>query len=414
MRRRAFVFLPIRGIEMAAGVIDHLREGRVDQYLFRYGSRYLEDPDAFSIDPRQLPLTEKVFTLRALPLAFQDNGPDEFGRYLYTHIHGTPPESDLDYHLSNGNHGIGALSFSVDKTPPHSSDAYVTLSSLDELFDAYKAMERRAPLDPKMRLLLSPGFSLGGARPKALLVDENREEWIVKFNRDNDVFNIAIAEQAAMTAAGSAGIRCAESRLLDVRGNSVYLTKRFDRESGRRKHYLSAYTLLGADKIDRSRYYEDFSYSTISRTLKVVSSTPVEDRKELFRRMLFNVLCGNRDDHLKNHGFLLDDGGKRYRLSPCFDVVPGASSKIHAIGIGDYGPIGNLENALSQATHFCIEPSEVATLVSQIQDAVVRIPDIALQLGMNANELKILGELINPNLDEPNSNPKKRPHRPPS
>lgn len=407
------MFLPVRGSEMAVGVIDHLREGGIEQYNFRYGSRYLEDPDAYSIDPRQLPLKDKVFTFKTLPLAFQDNGPDDFGRYLYTHIHGKPPESELDYHLKNGNHGIGALSFATDSTPPKASDIYVTLSSLDELFMAYQALERRDPLDPKMQYLLSPGASLGGARPKALLVDGN-EEWIVKFNRDNDVFNIAIAEQAAMTAAKAAGIHCAESRLIDVRGHSVYLTKRFDRENGQRKHYLSAFTLLGADKAKPSSFYEEFSYPTISRTLKVLSPSPIEDRKELFRRMLFNVMCGNRDDHLKNHGFLLEDGGKRYRLSPCFDVVPGASSRIHAIGLGDYGPIGNLENALSQASQFCIETSEVSALVRQTRDAVSTIPELARNLGMDPKEQKILRELIEPNLDIPGLPPAKPPKRSPS
>lgn len=413
MKRRAFVFLPVRGVDMAVGVIDHVREGGVEQYHFRYGSRYLQDSDAYSIDPRQLPLKDQVFTFRKLPLAFQDNGPDDFGRYLFTHIHGRPPESELDYHLTNGSHGIGALSFSTDITPPKASNIYVTFSSLEELFTAYQALERRDPLDPKMQHLLSPGASLGGARPKALLVD-GKDEWIVKFNRDNDVFNIAIAEQAAMTAAMTAGIRCADSQLVDVLGNSVYLTKRFDRENGQRRHYLSAYTLLGADNINPSSFYEDFSYPAISRTLKVVSPSPMEDRKELFKRMLFNVMCGNRDDHLKNHGFLLENGGKRYRLSPCFDVVPGASSRIHAIGIGDYGPIGNLENALSQASQFCIETGEVAAMVHQVRDAVSTIPDRARNLGMDSKERKILRESIEANLDISGLIPAKPQGRSPS
>lgn len=397
MKRRAFVFLPLRGIDVAAGVIEHVREGPVEQFHFRYGSRYLGDSDAYSIDPRQLPLRDQVFTFRKLPLAFLDNGPDEFGRYLYTHLHGKPPESELDYHLKNGHHGIGALSFSLNTCAPKTDDVTVTFSALDELFTAYQALEQRDPLDPKMQYLLSPGVSLGGARPKALMVEDDAE-WIVKFNRHNDVFNIAIAEHAAMTAAKAAGIRCAESQLADVRGHSIYLTRRFDRENGKRRHYLSAYTLLGADTVQEANFYEDFSYSAISRMLKMISPTPREDRRELFRRMLFNVLCGNRDDHLKNHGFLLENGGKRYRLSPCFDIVPGASSAIHAIGIGDYGPIGNIENALSQASQFCIETDELASLVQEIRETVATIPDIAQSLGMNGKEQKILRDIIEANL----------------
>lgn len=126
MKRRAFVFLPVRGADMAAGVIEHVREGGIDQYHFRYGNRYLGHPDAYSIDPRQLPLGDRVFTFKTLPLAFQDNGPDEFGRYLYAHLHGKPPESDLDYHLDSGIQGIGALAFSHDTSPPEPSDVHVT------------------------------------------------------------------------------------------------------------------------------------------------------------------------------------------------------------------------------------------------------------------------------------------------
>lgn len=393
MQRRAYLFLPIDGKDMAVAVIDHIRENGADTYRFRYGKQYLSHPSAYSIDPRQLPLSDKVFQFPSLPLAIQDNGPDDFGRYLYTHIHGRVPESELDYHLENGVHGIGALGFSETSGPPSHRQLGASLASIEELVDAFKAIEKRQPLPKRLEQILLQGSSLAGARPKALL-DDGQAQWIVKFNRPNDVFNIAIAEHAALKAAENAGINVAESKVIHLGRDTVFMTKRFDRDGRRRKHYLSALTLMGGHASTVKNFYEVFSYSALSHLIKVISNDPINDRRALFKRLLFNVFCGNSDDHLKNHGFLKVDGENYYALSPCFDVVPGANSAVHAIGVGMFGPIGNVENAKSCYQNFCIEPSELNDLIFEVAEAALSIPSIAEELGMDTSESALIRQVI--------------------
>jgi len=120
------------------------------------------------------------------------------------------------------------------------------------------------------------------------------------------VFDMQIAEAAAMSAAAGCGIRVAEHKLLRVANRNIYLTKRFDRDGQLRKHFLSAYTLMGGNKARSFRFYEDFSYSRLAELCHRVSQLPSRDCQELFSRMLFNALSGNKDDHLKNHGFLME------------------------------------------------------------------------------------------------------------
>jgi serine/threonine-protein kinase HipA len=384
--REAFIFLPIKGQDMAVATIQHHRDGSEDQFVFVYGDRYLSHPDAYSIDPRQLPLRKGVFNFPSLPLSIQDNGPDDFGRYLYQQLHGDSPASELDYHLGSGMRGIGAMAFSPTTEPPKQGELSVSLSSLDELYSAYRALEQHKSLPEKMEKLLTPGISIAGARPKALLEEEG-EEWIVKFNRDNDVFNIAIAEHTTMEAAGSAGIRVAQSRIAHIGEDTVYLTKRFDREHGTRLHYLSAHTLMGANQARSKNLYAEFSYPALSKLTSVVSESPKADCQELFRRMVFNVMCGNRDDHLKNTGFIKAGRGDYYRLSLCFDVVPAATGNTHAIGLGDYGPIGNIENAMSQYHQFNLSEGEAKDIVEEVSQAVSTIPSRAADCGMHEKEV---------------------------
>lgn len=386
MLRDAYVFLNLEGVDVPAGRIQHFRESHGDRYYFRYGKSFLNRSGAFSIDPRQLPLSDGVSVHESVPLALQDSGPDDFGRYLYERLHGAPPESPLDYLIDNGSAGIGALSLSTSLDGPQHSKL-VTMTDLEELAEAFRALSTRKPLSPNMRTLLQPGTSLPGARPKALLRDENGDEWIVKFTRDNDIFNIPIAEYAAMTAA-SDHLNVAETRLETIGEHNLFLVKRFDREGEHRRHFLSAYTLMGANRFNPTRFFTDFGYPSIAQLLKQVSSEPHDDRRELFRRMVANVMLGNRDDHLKNHGFLKDGHGPRYRLSPAYDVVPAASGDMHAIGIGGGSPQASLNNIMADHQAFGIERQEALDTVQEMSDLNSKILHLAADSGMPRAELK--------------------------
>jgi len=395
MKRRAYIFLPILGEEIPAAVIEHHIGSGSERYTFRYGERYLDNPHAFPIDPRQLPLVDRQLEFPRMPLAIQDAGPDDFGRYLYAAVNGSPPESELDYHLGNGN-SIGAMTFSSSLDVPKNNQLYTTFSSISEIVDAFQQLERKKTLTPQMKSLMTPSLKLGGARPKALLNDGS-EEWILKFERKDDIFNIPMAEHATMLAAGNVGIRCAESQVIDVEGHKVFATRRFDRDINIKHHYLSAFTLLGGDNINPKTYYEDFSYQKISNILKMSSPWPQQDRQELFTRMLFNVAVSNRDDHLKNHGFLLSQSPSQYRLSPCFDIVPATHSATQAISIGVQGPKATMENALSQANQFQIPEDKIGYHVDMVSEGAKSIPGIAESLGMRKAEVEYLNDAIEKN-----------------
>jgi serine/threonine-protein kinase HipA len=387
MLRDAYVFVNIDGIEVPAARIQHRREKGGDRFYFVYAKSYLARKDAFSIDPRQLPIGDQVKLLNALPLALEDNGPDAFGRHLYEQLHGGVPESPLDYLLDNGLHGIGGLALSSSLSPPTKS-LLPTLESLDELSEAYASLAGKRKLSPKMATLLNAGTSLPGARPKALL-EEGGEQWIVKFNKPEDAFNIAIAEHATMACAANQ-FRCAQSRVENIDGNYIYLTKRFDRDNLKRTHFLSAYTLMGANNVREETFHSDYGYPAMAQLIKQVSSEPVADRKELYTRMVLNVLVGNRDDHLKNHGFLKLAGVSRYRLSPAYDIVPAAYGSVQAIGVGSYGATATMENMLSCSNMFGVEPTEAHQVFSDVSETVMDIVRMADDLGMSEDELSLM------------------------
>jgi serine/threonine-protein kinase HipA len=384
----AYVFINIDGEDVLAGRVQHVRESRGERYFFAYGRSFLTRDDAFSIDPRQLPLSEGVKVFEALPLAFQDAGPDDYGRYLYEVFHGRRPDSPLDFLVDNGNASIGALSFSTHQRGPELSGA-VAATSLEALAVAIGRLEAKKPVDDAMRRLIEPGTSLPGARPKALVVDGEGEQWIAKFSRPNDLFNIPIAEFAAMTAAAEM-IDAAPVRLERVGNHTIFLTRRFDRNTRHRRHFLSAYTLLGADQVTPANFYQNFGYPAIAQLIKGISERPREDAQELYRRLALNVMLGNRDDHLKNHGFLKVHGKNLYRLSPAYDIVPGAGGTAHAIGLNSSTATATLPVLTETAAHFGIEPDEAERIIELGSSVVDKALSLAKKAGMNYNELRLL------------------------
>ncbi|WP_185230911.1 type II toxin-antitoxin system HipA family toxin [Teredinibacter franksiae] len=386
--KEAYVFVNLQGEDVVAGKVQHHRENRgLERFYFVYGQSYLKRTNAFSLDPRQLPLSTRTFILNALPLAIQDSGPDEFGRMLYARTIGEA-SSPLDYHIANGPFGVGALALS-ESLQLEERSLLVKFDALDDIAKALKMLAASKPLPERLENLLHPGSSLPGARPKALLIDDEGDQWIAKFGRDNDIFDIQIAEAAAMSAAQTCGIRVAEHRLEKIRGQTVYLTKRFDREQKIRHHFLSAYTLMGGANANTENYYQTYAYPRLAELTHRVSREPQEDCRELFKRMVFNALCANKDDHLKNHGFLM--GIKNtYRLSPAYDIVPGAGAGDHAIGLGGQGAQATRENLLSKCAAFKLGKQEAEKIMHDIKPAVTQIVERAKNLGMKEGELAVL------------------------
>lgn len=324
--RRAYVWiwLPEQTFPVVAGRID--RDDQ-DRYRFTYGRRYLERPDAISLFPDEVPLRpgSQEQTNGALPSCLRDASPDAWGRRviinLLTGQKGDAADgvdfSELGYLLESGSDRIGALDFqesATDYRPRESQTA-----SLDELQEASAYVEAGEPLPPALDQAIQHGSSIGGARPKALLDDRNRK-LVAKFSSSTDLYSVVKAEFVAMRLAKQTGLNVAPVEMARSLGKDVLLVERFDRvktPDGWGRHIvLSALTLLGLDEM-MARYA---SYEDLAHRIRAEFDQPGQTLRELFGRIVFNVLCGNTDDHARNHAAFWDGGS--YRLTPAYDICP--------------------------------------------------------------------------------------------
>jgi serine/threonine-protein kinase HipA len=214
---------------------------------------------------------------------------------------------------------------------------------------------------------------MGGARPKTVVEDQDGL-WLAKFNRPDDRWNNARVEHAMLVLARSCGIMTAESRFVSVAGRDVLLVKRFDREQTKdgylRARMVSGLTLLRAEDTHQGR--DKWSYVLLAEELRRVSAKPVQDAAELFRRMCFNALISNTDDHPRNHALIAND--QAWRLSPAYDLTPTTLVSLErrdlAMGIGDAGRYANAENILSQSSRFLLEPKDAQRIVTDMENHI--------------------------------------------
>ena len=227
-------------------------------------------------------------------------------------------------------------------------------------------LDTASDLPEEHRRFLLRGSSLGGARPKATTAMDGKQ-WIAKFSRSGDHFPICRAEYATMMLASKVGLNVPPVRLKKVMEQDIYLIERFDRLSSGRIPFISGLTITGAHETESTRQ----SYRNLADQLRLFGSKSKEDTRELWKRMVFNILCNNTDDHLRNHGFLWD--GKGWRLSPAYDIVPlpeVGTERILALGVGQEGRRATLRNALSDATGFGLTKAEAVAIASAMQKNV--------------------------------------------
>ncbi|MFY9291378.1 MAG: type II toxin-antitoxin system HipA family toxin [Methylorubrum rhodinum] len=322
---------------------------------------------AFALDPDHLPLQQGPFgsTGRGrLPGVLADATPDRWGRRLieYRRPPGRPLMTACDWLLATGDERVGCLAFSQTPDPPPPRPGSANEADLDDIADGFERLERGETVEGLAARLWSAGASMGGARPKAVVSHEGAL-WIAKFQRRDDTYDQCGAEHATLRLASRCGIDAAETKLLTVGPRRVVLVKRFDRDPAMHTptcHYISGLTVLGLDETSASGSYPDLALFLLRHGARHVS-----DRRELFRRMVFNVLCGNRDDHLKNHAFLRRDGG--WRLSPAFDVVPQPDmDPQQAIGVGRSGSYPTTGNCLTRARDFDLSPDDARAIVADL------------------------------------------------
>ncbi|MCV3274401.1 type II toxin-antitoxin system HipA family toxin [Roseobacter sinensis] len=374
-------------------------DGRRQHSQFEYDEAWLAAEDCFALAPG-LPLREgshfssgKDDKRSALPGCFADAAPDSWGRALMTKALGGGL-SEFDYLvLSDDRTRQGALRFLGEDMEPL-SDLTPPIPRLVEL-ERLRTLAQRFERDPggaeeEARDLAGVAGSLGGARPKAN-VEGDGHLWIAKFTSAQDTKPVERAEVATLKLARMCGLRVAEARLeLRDSDSPIALIRRFDRRGDTRIPYISARTALDWQS-EEGGFYTD-----IADVIRQISSKPVEDLHELWRRIVFTILVSNKDDHLKNHGFIYA-GGDRWRLSPAFDINPSPSRhRILETGIIRGGPFdASLEIALEACEFFELRQEEARLIARDMATTLSSNWRRAMQEeGMTGNEVRIYQDAL--------------------
>jgi len=383
--RTVFIHLPGEVDAVPAGRLTMVEQGtELVASRFAYGLRYLERPNALPVDPVALPLDQGRGGAELLPPAglaqfgaLRDAAPDAWGRRVIENRLRAPPNGlpESTYLDHAGPFRSGALDVRASPVSGPAAGALPSVLELEHLRDAAARIEAGEPVPAHLELFFAGGPSLGGARPKAVLVADGRE-WIAKFPARDDRFDVPLAEWATLELAREAGLAVPATRiekLADER--KVLLIERFDREAvargTSRRHMVSALTMLG-------KHEQDSANSTYAEIAGAISQHGVrghiaKDREELFARMVFNILVSNDDDHLRNHAFLYDAHGKGWRLSPVYDVVPRpqvAQERMLHLAVGPKGRLATLDNARGGAGLFGLHPPQAEQIVERVAGTV--------------------------------------------
>jgi serine/threonine-protein kinase HipA len=376
-----YITLPGETSAVTAGKFVSSKNARGDALgQFVYRAKYLEDARAVEIDPVELKLSKRTYEtvlLNGVFAALRDAGPDYWGRRVIEKHAGKAQLGELDYLLESPDDRAGALGFGLNTEPPAPTRKFnrtIDLEKLQELADAL--VKDDLPDDPKAQQvqdLMLLGTSMGGARPKAVVQDDDGL-WIAKFNRPDDRWNNTRVEYAMLRLARECGLTTAESRIQRAGGKDVVLVKRFDRERTpkgyTRARMVSGLTILRADEAPETR--QNWSYISLVEELRRIVEEPRRDAKELFRRVCFNALISNIDDHPRNHAILAKE--KSWKLSPAYDLTPSTQVSQErrdlALECGDQGRYANAKNILSQHARFLLDRAEAERIIHDIKAQV--------------------------------------------
>lgn len=363
-----WIWLPGATEPVVAGRLDS--DG--DRLPFIYGASYRRRNDAISIYDPELPLKEGLIEPAnglKMPSSIRDGSPDAWGRRVIMNrltgkkpdAAGVPELSELTFLLESGSDRIGALDFQASAT--EYVPRLAAQASLDELLEAATLIEKGMPLTPALDQALNHGTSIGGARPKAL-IDENDKKFIAKFSASNDTYSVVKAEFIAMRLASACGLNAASVSITRAAHKEVLLIERFDRLSSAngwtRRAMVSALTMLGLDEM-MARYA---SYEDLAELVRHRFSDPKETLRELYGRICFNVLCGNTDDHARNHAAFWD--GRRLILTPAYDICPQSrtgSEATQAMLIKGNIRASTLAACLAAAPDYHLTEAEAAMLI---------------------------------------------------
>ncbi len=400
MEREILVYADLLGTPYLVGRLWTRSRGTSESTSFEYDRAWLSQPMRFALDPALRLAQGQFHTASDKPLfgAIADSTPDRWGRMLMRRAErhqaasaGTHPRTlhEIDYLLGVDDEArLGALRFAPHEGGPFLAESIhgriPPLVELPRLLAATNHVLDDAATGDDLRLLLAPGCALGGARPKVSVRDANGHLLIAKFPSSNDEFDVVRWEEVALRLARRAGVEVSRSRLEVIAGHSVLLLERFDRKSQIRTPYISAMSILGAT------LHEDHSYLEVADALRRYGASPRSDLRALWRRIVFNVLISNTDDHLRNHG-LLYVGPQGWTLSPAFDLNPvplEVKPRILSTAITFDDATASLELAMEVAEYFEVDAAQARRIVAEVGDATSGWRSGAAQLGISKAEIE--------------------------
>lgn len=405
-KKNILVYADWEGMKKAAqmGNLVSTRVKGKETFAFEYTQEWLQSGFTLAIDPdlqyysgRFFPRDEKLNFG-----AFLDSCPDRWGRVLMDRREAAlakaekrNPEKlfESDYLLGVFDfHRMGALRFKLKEDGEFLNDdkrmSVPPWTSLRELEHACKMFEEDNLSNKEqlkwINVLLAPGSSLGGARPKASVLDPSNNLWIAKFPSIKDEKNVGAWEYVAFSLGKKCGLNIAEGEIKKFSSKShTFLTKRFDRnENGQRIHFASAMTMLG--HIDGADHNSGVSYMEIAEFIIRNGCETNRDLEELWRRIVFNISIKNTDDHLRNHGFLLTEKG--WRLSPAFDINPNEFGSGLSLNISETDNALDFELAISVAEYFRISKIKASKIIKQTKEIVPEWRKVAKDVGISKVE----------------------------
>jgi serine/threonine-protein kinase HipA len=387
MASKIYVFAPTTAGHILAGRA--LWDNKVG--TFEYAQTFLDHPQSYALDPRNLPLAQRVFSTQSNDGVFgvlADAGPDSWGKLVIERRHSQVPANPLEYLISGNGDGVGALRFSLSRDAVGKLPNHLAIEKIEMVAQAEQDMQDGRPMDDQARQMLwEAGSSMGGARPK-LTVGQGTNTWMVKLARNDDPVNMAILECACSQIARAAGLEVPESYVSVVGKQSALFVRRFDRiEQDQRIHYLSAHALLNLHKIGPNDVVAPMGVCTYGGLAALAQhSMGLVAGPELFARMVLNVLLGNTDDHGRNLGFL-KPLGQPWALAPVFDVTV-LGARQHAMGLGRDGRAATLANACSDLDRFQISAHQARETVQRTQEAVAGLTKRMIQMGASSTDIE--------------------------
>ena len=397
-------WIGLSGPQLIGMLSVHQAKGR-KAFSFSYSMDWLKSNYAIQIDPDIEQFSGHQFPIGKENFGFVlDSMPDTWGRTLMKRRAGIlskefdeKPKNlyDLDFLLGVFDESrMGALRFKLHEDGPFLDDNndYPTppWSSIRELQFAVNEVESESSskeIKKWLAIIMAPGSSLGGARPKANILDMDGSLWIAKFPSKNDTIDKAKWEYLAYKLAISVGIEMSDSKIEKVSGKfHTFFTKRFDREGRQRIHFASAMTMTGnTEDILKNK---DASYLDIAEFIQFSSYNPGVDLNQLWLRIIFSMAISNTDDHLRNHGFILTKNG--WRLSPAFDINPSVDKFGLALNVDETNSELDYNLAKGVGEYFQLSNTEMDRIIQNVKDKVSLWENVAKDIGISRSEREIM------------------------